>query len=260
MENLFMHNIVSLMQNIGFGQYEARVYLALLQQPRVSGYELAKISGVPASKVYGVLSKLINKEAILSIDEEPLKYVPKPPDEILAHLKKSYVNAIDLLGEELQNLYTRHDFSDQYIWNISGRTAIMERIIEFLLKGEKQIFLSIWDEEIDLLSETLKTLNHKGVELNIVHFGKKKLGFGKEYRHGREHEIRIKRGGRRIALVVDDKQVILGHFSGNEKSSAAWTSNSGLVLLAKDYIIHDIYSIRMIEKFGKEAEGILKEF
>jgi glutamyl-tRNA synthetase len=55
-----------------------------------------------------------------------------------------------------------------------------------------------------LLADTLKELYRQGVELHIVHFGQKILGFGKEYRHGREHEIRIKRGGRRIAVVVDD--------------------------------------------------------
>jgi sugar-specific transcriptional regulator TrmB len=255
-----MNDIVSLMQNIGFSQYEARVYLALLQQPQVSGYEIAKISGVPASKIYAVLSKLVNREAVIAIDDEPVKYVPKPPDEILSHLKSDYLNTVGRLNDELEKIYEQHDPSDQYIWNISGREAIIERIIEFLKKGNKQIFLSVWDEEIDLLADTLKELYRQGVELHIVHFGQKILGFGKEYRHGREHEIRIKRGGRRIAVVVDDKQVILGHFSEDEKSSAAWTSNSGLVLLAKDYIIHDIYSIRMIEKFGKEAEDILKEF
>ncbi len=255
-----MNDIVSLMQNIGFSQYEARVYLALLQQPQVSGYEIAKISGVPASKIYAVLSKLVNREAVIAIDDEPVKYIPKPPQEILNNLKSDYLNTVERLDDELEKIYAQHDSADQYIWNISGRQSIIERVIEFLKKGRKQIFLSVWDEEIDLLAETLKKLHHKSVELHIVHFGQKILGFGKEYRHGREHEIRIKRGGRRIAVVVDDKQVILGHFSEDEKSSAAWTSNSGLVLLAKDYIIHDIYSIRMIEKFGKEAEDILKEF
>ena len=50
------------MQNIGFTQYESQVYLALLQQSHISGYELAKVSGVPASKIYQILNKLTDKE------------------------------------------------------------------------------------------------------------------------------------------------------------------------------------------------------
>ncbi len=255
-----MKDTVTLLQNIGFTQYEARVYLALLQQSQISGYEIAKISGVPASKIYPVLSKLLNKEALIALDTDPVKYIPKPPDEIVRNLKSDYLDTVNKLDDELGKIYSKNESSDQYIWNISGRQAITNRIIEFLEKGKQQIFLSVWDEEIDLLAETLKKLHQQGVQLNIVHFGQKILGFGKEYRHGHEHEIRIKRGGRRIAVVVDDKQVILGHFSEDETSSAVWTSNNGLVLLAKDYIIHDIYSIKMIQKFGKEAEEILQEF
>ena len=85
------------------------------------------------------------------------------------------------------------------------------------------------------------------------------LGIENEYRHGREHSIRIERGGRRIALIVDDEKVILGHFLEDGSSNAAWTINKGLVLLAKDYIIHDIYSIRILQKYGEGAMEIFEK-
>jgi sugar-specific transcriptional regulator TrmB len=71
-----MKKIIPLMQSLGFTQYESQVYLALLRQPSVSGYELAKVSGVPASKIYATLHKLIDKEIILVIDGEPKNMCP----------------------------------------------------------------------------------------------------------------------------------------------------------------------------------------
>ena len=68
-----MKNLILLLQNIGFSQYEARAYLALLQQSSVTGYELAKNSGIPASKIYQILNRLIERELILVIDSEPKK-------------------------------------------------------------------------------------------------------------------------------------------------------------------------------------------
>ena len=59
-------------------------------------------------------------------------------------------------------------------------------------------------------------------------------------------------------MEVDEQQVILGHFLEDGTSNAAWTTNKGLVLLAKDYIIHDIYTIRIAEKFGDEANAIFE--
>jgi len=253
-----MKKIISLMQNIGFTQYEAQVYLALLQQSHITGYELAKTSGVPASKIYHILNKLIDKDVVMVIDGEPKKYVPLPPAEILARIKNDYLGTVDDLTDKLGHVYAEDELSESYIWNLTGRSDIIHKLTAVINEAEKSLFLSVWDEEVDEIREALLQTETKGVKLTVVHFGQKLLNIGTEYLHGREHSIRMERGGRRIALIVDDKKVILGHFLKDGSSSAAWTSNKGLVLLAKDYIIHDIYSIRMLEKFGDEAKEIFE--
>ncbi len=254
-----MKKLILSLQQLGFTQYEAQVYLALIQQSNVSGYELAKVSGVPASKIYAILKKLIDRQIVLIIDSDPKKYVPVPPEEVLSRLKGEYVDTIDGLTDKLDHLYAQEEFTGNYIWNISGRTVIIRKIKEFIQEAKDQIILSVWDEEIDEISKELKQANNRNIKIATVHFGLKELGFGKEFRHGREHQIRIERGGRRIALIVDDKKMIIGHFGENGTSNAAWTENQGLVLLAKDYIIHDIYTIRILEKFGEDAMEIFEK-
>lgn len=251
-----MQKIISLMQSIGFTQYESQVYLALLKQSNVTGYELAKLSGVPASKIYPILNRLIDREVIQAIDIEPKKYIPQPPDEILSRMRSDYSTAFDVLDEKLQHIYSEEESASNHIWNISGREVIIRKVIDFINESIDHLYLSVWDEELDEISKALLLAKDHGVKINIVHFGNRLLGIENEYKHGREHSIRIERGGRRIALIVDDKKVILGHFSEDGSSNAAWTINKGLVLLAKDYIIHDIYSIRIVQKYGNEAMSI----
>ena len=53
-----MADITALLQQLGFSEYEARAYLALLQRNPLNGYELAKVSGLPRANVYAVLQKL----------------------------------------------------------------------------------------------------------------------------------------------------------------------------------------------------------
>ncbi len=247
------------MQTLGFSQYEAKVYLALLQQPNVTGYELAKNSGVPASKIYAILNKLIAKEIVQAIDSDPKKYIPQPPEEILSRMRGDFLETIDTLSEKLEQLYQKSDESDEHIWNLSGRNSILRKLLDFINASRHSIFLSVWDEEVDAIASCLKQAQQRGVSITIVHFGQQVLGLGQEYRHGREHQIRIERGGRRIVLIIDDKKVILGHFSENGSSNAVWTTNKGMVLLAKDYIIHDIYTILMMQKFGREAMEIFNK-
>jgi sugar-specific transcriptional regulator TrmB len=134
----------------------------------------------------------------------------------------------------------------------------MRRIIEFIGNAHKSLYLSVWDEEIDEIKAALKDAHERDVKLSIVHFGKMHLDIGEEYRHGREHQIRQQRGARRIALEVDGEKVILAHFLEKGGSDAFWTNNKGVILLTRDYIIHDIYTIRMAKKFGDDALEIFE--
>jgi sugar-specific transcriptional regulator TrmB len=253
-----MKNILTHLQHLNFSQYESMAYLALLRQGEVTGYELSKNSGIPDSKIYAVLNKLIEKDVILAIDSEPVKYTPIPPDDIIARIKGDYLNTFDSLSQGLNEIYKNDQTPDQYIWNLSGRQEIMRRIIEFIDRSKRSLYLSVWDEEVAEIKESLIKAHERGVMMSIVHYGKTHLGVGQEYRHGREHQIRQQRGARRIALEVDEEKVVLAHFVDNGDSNALWTNNTGFVLLAKDYIIHDIYTIRMAEKFGNEAIEIFE--
>jgi sugar-specific transcriptional regulator TrmB len=199
---------------------------------------------------------LIEKEVIIAIDSEPIKYSPLPPAEVLSRLKGDYLQTFNELGKDLKTIYENQKYTDNYIWNVSGRMAILRRVIEFLEQASINIHLSVWDEELIEIRDALFQANKKDIAISIVHYGKKLLGFGNEYRHGREHQIRRERGARRIALEVDEEKVMLGHFLEDGSSQGVWTTNKGLVLLAKDYIIHDIYTIRMAEKFGNDADEI----
>ena len=253
-----MKKILNHLQNLDFSQYESKAYLALLKQGQVTGYELAKNSGIPASKIYAVLSKLLEKEVILALDSEPVRYTPIPPDDIISRLHGNYKRTFDALRLGLNEIYQHGATDDNYIWNLSGYTEIMRRIIEFIDNAKSSLYLSVWDEEVEEISKTLRDAYQRGVKMSIVHYGEAHLGIKEEYRHGREHQIRQQRGARRIALEVDGDKVILAHFLENGDTDAIWTNNKGFILLARDYIIHDIYTIRIVEKFGKEALEIFE--
>ncbi|HBG2813916.1 TPA: helix-turn-helix domain-containing protein, partial [Clostridioides difficile] len=55
-----MDNIINELQNIGFTKYESQIYISLLKESPLTGYEISKLSGVPQSKVYENITKLLN--------------------------------------------------------------------------------------------------------------------------------------------------------------------------------------------------------
>ena len=52
------NDILSILRQLDFTEYEAKAYLALLKDSPLSGYAVALHSGVPRSKIYEVLSNM----------------------------------------------------------------------------------------------------------------------------------------------------------------------------------------------------------
>ncbi|MDX5790068.1 helix-turn-helix domain-containing protein, partial [Clostridioides difficile] len=62
-----MDNIINELQNIGFIKYESQIYISLLKESPLTGYEISKLSGVPQSKVYENITKLLNNNIIINV-------------------------------------------------------------------------------------------------------------------------------------------------------------------------------------------------
>ena len=52
-----MKDTAQILQRLGFGDYEARAYTALLQRSPMTGYEIAKLSRIPRANVYDILPR-----------------------------------------------------------------------------------------------------------------------------------------------------------------------------------------------------------
>ena len=72
------------LMRLGFTEYEAKVYLALLRENPATGYQVSKQSGVPRSMVYDALSRLHTRGAVQeSIEDRATRYRPIAPDLLI---------------------------------------------------------------------------------------------------------------------------------------------------------------------------------
>ena len=85
---------------IGFTEYEAKVYLTLLRDYPATGYQVSKDSGVPRSMVYETLSRLHGRGFVLETTEgRATLYRPLPPKTLLARRVSEHERLItDLRG------------------------------------------------------------------------------------------------------------------------------------------------------------------
>src|SRR5262245_65667787 len=75
---------VAQLGSLGFGEYEARVYVSLLAHGPLSGYEVSKRSGVPRPNVYPALQRLEERGAVTALAaRRGARYAARPAAELL---------------------------------------------------------------------------------------------------------------------------------------------------------------------------------
>ncbi|MBZ0157345.1 MAG: hypothetical protein K8I29_14185 [Alphaproteobacteria bacterium] len=248
---MVVNKVIPHLMEIGFSEYEARTYVALLMHNPATAYELARASGIPSSKIYQVLTKLLERGVVSSLGEEGTKrYIPMDPEEYIEGHRSRTEATLKSLKQEFAAVGKEAEVS--YIWNISDYTYLMDKAGRMIREARKTILLSVWPEEAAALEPSLKTAARKRVPIASVHFGAPVIGTGQVFQHPIEDTLYAEKGGRGLVLVVDSKEVLMGTLFEDERVEGAWSMNRGFVALAEDYIKHDIYIMKIVQRFDSD--------
>ncbi|WP_172196002.1 TrmB family transcriptional regulator [Saccharibacillus qingshengii] len=246
--------IIKLLQDLNFTEYEAKAYLALLDKSPLSGYAVSLGSGVPRSKIYEVLGGLVERGEVLISHEEPSLYTPLPPQE-LVRLKKKRAEASLEAAETALEHYSFVSSNRENIWNITGTDAILERAAETIRRAGTRVLLEIWPEEARLLEPELRAASERGLEVLLVVYGELDFDFAQVYPHDSSDEITREYGGRWIVVSADDREVVAGIVSLGTDSRAAWTQHPGLVMPITEVIVHDLYIYELMQAHRETLEA-----
>ena len=234
------------LKQLGFNEYEARVYVEMLHQiDPLTAYEIGKQSGVPRSKVYEVVDNLRRKQFVVQIEDNPKKYLPVDPEEVFSSIEKSFRTSVNFVKEELNHL-ERGETID-YIFNIFGKETIIERSKQMIRSASSSILIAVDRLMLDMLCKELESAERSGIELNIVLYGEREdIDFKNIYCHRlREPDIR---NFCFILLDIDFKEVLAGTMSASTtEGHGFWTRSVYLSNIMQDNIIHEI-SIGMLEE------------
>ncbi|MBN2533915.1 MAG: TrmB family transcriptional regulator [Spirochaetales bacterium] len=235
---------------IGFSRYEAKTYICLLEDHPATAYETARASGIPTSKIYEVLAKLLEKDMVMEIVENKRKhYIPREPGEFMDHYKNRMNTTLTMLKTELTHIKKETNVS--YIWNVSDYSHLIEQGKRIISNSKSFILISTWKEEADHLKDTLAVKETQGIRIAIIHFGNPALSTGQVFPHPIEDTIYEEKGGRGFVLVSDSKEALMGTVFKDNTIEGAWSRNRGFVALAEDYIKHDIYIMKIVKRFDR---------
>ncbi|HWK22843.1 MAG TPA: TrmB family transcriptional regulator [Ureibacillus sp.] len=260
-------NILEVLKNLSFTEYEAKAYLTLLEESPLTGYAVAKNSGVPRSRIYEVLDSLTIRGDILVSPGNTPQYTPVPAKELIKSRRLKAKENFELAEKSLAE-FERSANDRENIWNITGRSEILEKVKACILSAKKRILLEVWKEEYDELEPELRQAAKRGVNVTIIAYGDISSDFANVYIHYMGNAITEEYGGRWIVFSGDDSEVVAGIVSLEKDSRAAWTMHVGLVMPITEVMIHDLYLMEIMEKhkdlleesFGENLLNLRRKF
>ena len=251
-----MDSIIGQLQQIGFSQYEAQAYIALLKESPMNGYELAKASGIPRPNIYPVLQKLEERSVIMRIDStEGARYAPIEPRELISRLQRNYQRALESAGSALNEVAVNATIED--ILNARGYPVLLEHARSVVTSANQRLLVGIWPEEAQNLSDALRQAEERGVQITTLCL------------KGCDHECHNCQGNifryplaqsgenRWLVLIPDNKEVLAGEITPDQDALAIRTRQSMLVNLTAGYIQNSIALARILEDLGDRFELVI---
>jgi Cd2+/Zn2+-exporting ATPase len=249
-----LHRLVK----IGFSEYEAKSYVALLRKSPVTGYELSKLSGVPRSMIYEVLGKLTARGAAMTLRTgSATKYAPVPAKEFLDQLEREQQDLIASLRDDLTTFASAPDL--EYVWNIEGHENIMARAAEMMGQAEKRVYLALLPATFPTLLPALEDAIRRGVQVVIYAPSKLDLPGGQVVAAPLSEEALTQVGGLGLILVIDGQEVLIGEWLTETQARASWTSSPLLVFIAEHHLRTDLYLPQILALLGDRALNIIQE-
>ena len=243
--------------SIGFSEYEAKAYVALLRESPVTGYQLSKLSGVPRSMIYEVMGKLTERGAAMTLRTGRFgKYAPVPAAEFFDELHREHEEMIDSLKGELSALAAAPDL--EYVWNIEGSENIMAKAHEMLEQAHDRVYLALLPATLDALRPALAAAVERGVRVVIYTTIESDLpGARLVVLPTREQALGQGRG-LGLILVVDGEEVLMAEWLTATEARASWTSSPLLVFVAEHHLRTDLYLPRVLALLGERGLEVIQ--
>jgi Cd2+/Zn2+-exporting ATPase len=235
------------LNRMGFTEYEAKVYLALLSSSPATGYQVSKTSGVPRSMVYDALSRLHTRGAILeSIEGRAAIYRPLPPEVLLARERDEHEQLI----ERLRTGLTSHQnaLQGERVWSLSGHRPILSYAVQLIDRSRSEVHVVLTDPDLMHLKPSLLLASQRNVAVHALLTGEGTLECGEvAYHPPLESSLQGLTG--MLLVVVDGHEVLI---ADAEHDRATVTANVHLVGIARQFVWMEFFTQRIYARLGSD--------
>jgi predicted transcriptional regulator len=246
------------LQALGFGEYEARAYVALLQRGTLTGYQLAKMSGIPRPNIYTVLDRLEERGAVSRVTVEGgVRYVALPAEEMLARLGRENDVRLQNAREAMKALDASPETPQ--VWNLVGYEAMLGRAREMIETASERLLIGIWADESRRLADAIARAESRGVALTTLCIqgcpGECGGCRGDIFRY----PLAEGADSRWLVVSADERQLLVEQVARDGTSIAAVTRLEAFVAVGTHYLRNAVAAAEIVRSVGGRMTEVLDE-
>lgn len=229
---------VARLRDVGFSQYEARLYLALLRGGAQNGNEAARLANVPTSKAYSVLDKLAAGGVVQTVQNgAATRFIAIDPGELVGRLRSRFNAPLDFLSDALPKVAAPR-LVDPFL-TVSGETALYAAAGSIMRAARGAVHISCWSVDLPALAEPIAGMVERKVEIFGMLYGDGDLPPGAWMRHHYQDIVALRIGGRLLALVADEGEALIARIPHEGAATAIRSRNPVFTLIVQEYLHHD---------------------
>lgn len=222
-------DIISGLNCFGLTRQEATIYTVLLENGRMTGYEVAKRTNISRSNVYTALSGLVDKGAADFIEGEPMYYSPIAVHDFLNN--KLYTLG-EIKEEILLNAPKPIGPVDQYA-TVKGDVHILAKLRNMIDNAQFRIYFSAMDELVQKLAPNLREAVERGLKIVVITGSPFALDNAQVYQN-REESTQVR-------LITDSTHALTGDYiKGDDHCTCLYSGKQNLIDLIKDALKNEI--------------------
>jgi predicted transcriptional regulator len=252
-----VENAIEGLQELGFSQYEAQAFVSLLQRSPVTGYELAKVSGIPRANIYNVLRKLEERGAVVRMDSgEGTRYAPVAPEELIHGLRSHLQSSLEEAQDALCQLSATAE--PERVWNAQGYPALLEHAKALMDSAQYSLMVATWPKESAAISEDIELAQQRGIDVKTLCLAGCSHECGNCHGEIYRYKISPQQVTRSFLVVQDESEVLAGEIGpGEQDALSVRTRQKLLVDLAISHIRNSIALAALLVDLGEEIDDLL---
>lgn len=222
---------IALLLHFGLTRQEAKIYLLLLTEGCLSGYEAAKRAGISRSNAYGALAGLVDKGAAYVLEEQSVRYEAVPVKEFCGNK----IHFLSKTAKELEQKIPKEVHQEEHYITIRGRRNVEDKIRNMLRQTKERVYLFGAISTMVFFEQELRELVERGCKVVLLTEGLFALEGAIIYQV--YHTVR---DGSSIRVITDSSYALTGELREEAETACLYSANPNLVQLLKDALANEI--------------------